>query len=70
MPRHRFTKEHYADNAAKGRTVRFSMVLDGQYVSDEEATATGCSRIRTEIRGGTMRPETAKKIMDLLLGEL
>jgi hypothetical protein len=66
MPRSRFTKEHYADNAAQGRTVRFSMVINGHYVSDEESKATGCTQLRIDIRGGTLRPETAKKILDLI----
>lgn len=62
----RITKEHYARNAAKGRTVRFSLTLDTQHITDEEKARTGLPRIRMDIKGGTLTPEQAKKIFDII----
>lgn len=61
------TKQHYDRNAKAGRTVRFALTLDATHVPEEAAKAAGISRIGTKITGGTMTPEQAKRLFDLLV---
>jgi hypothetical protein len=63
------SKEHYARNAAEGRTVRFSMSMNTNYVTPEAAEAAGISRLNRKITGGTLTPEQAKRVLDILLLE-
>lgn len=59
-------KQHFDRNAKEGRSVRFALTLNTQHVPEDVAKAIGLSRISTKITGGTMTPEQAKRLFDLL----
>lgn len=58
----------YKANAAKGRSVRFSINIDASHVPHEEAKKHGLG-VSVKITQGTLRPEAARKILDLVFEE-
>lgn len=63
-------KEHYDLNAAAGRTVRFSLDLNMTYVTEADSKKYKLPRITTKIRGGTLTPKLAGKLMEILREDL
>jgi hypothetical protein len=62
-------REKYAWDAEQGRTVRFSLTLDTTHVSDEDAKRLDLTQLHRKFTGGTMSPEKAKKILDVLMSD-
>jgi len=60
------TAQFYARNAAAGRTVRLSISLNMNHVPESQREALGTGIGTFSIKGGTLTPDQAKRILAIL----
>jgi len=58
----------YLRNAKKGRTVRFTIDMDFGFVSEEDRAKYDIVLGGLKIGRGTLTPEQAKRVLDVVLG--
>lgn len=63
MPKKRETRaEHFARNAAAGRTGRFNVKLDMRHIPDADRKKFGMPAVEISITNGTLTPEQASRL--------
>lgn len=70
MRRKESKKEHFARNAAEGRTGRVDLKLDLRHISDADLRRLRLPALEITIQNGTLTPEQAKRVYDALNAEL